>query len=95
MVVLQVVPARMMKSHPKMNTLECLQHFSHYKPMEFFPIIQGQLLGRPWFDLAEFEPIQAFIAVLATCKYKDNPIKNEGARVLIALYISFSDTQGG
>ena len=32
--------------------------------------------------------------VLITCKYKDDPIKNEGARVVTTLYINISDAQG-
>ena len=32
--------------------------------------------------LAKFEVIQAFIVVLVTCKNEEDPIKNEGARVL-------------
>ena len=32
--------------------------------------------------------------VLVTCKYDEDPIKNEGARVVTALYSNFSDTQG-
>ena len=32
--------------------------------------------------------------VLITCKYEEYPIKNEGARVLTALYINFSKAQG-
>ena len=31
--------------------------------------------------------------VLITCKYEEDPIKNEGARVLTTLYITFSDVQ--
>ena len=34
------------------------------------------------------------MVVLLTCKYKGNPIKNEGARVFTTLYIDFSDAQG-
>ena len=34
------------------------------------------------------------MVVLVTCKYEENPIKNEGARVLTRLYIDFSDAQG-
>ena len=44
--------------------------------------------------LPNFELIQYFIAVLVTCKNEDNPIKNDGARVLTILYIGFSDAQG-
>ena len=32
--------------------------------------------------LQKFELIQAFIVVLVTCKNEEDPIKNEGARVL-------------
>ena len=32
--------------------------------------------------------------VLVTCKYEEDPIKNEGARVFTTLYIYFSDPQG-
>ena len=32
--------------------------------------------------------------VLITPKYEDDPVKNEGARVLTTLYINFSDVQG-
>ena len=32
--------------------------------------------------------------VLVTCKYEEYLVKNEGARVVTTLYISFSDAQG-
>ena len=32
--------------------------------------------------------------VLVTCKYEEDPIKNEGSRVFTTLYINFSDVQG-
>ena len=32
--------------------------------------------------------------VLIACKYEEDLIKNEGARVLTTLYINFSDAQG-
>ena len=31
--------------------------------------------------------------VLFTCKYEEDPIKNEGARVVTTLYSNFSDPQ--
>ena len=34
------------------------------------------------------------MVVLLTCKNKEDPIKNEGARVFTTLYIHFSDAQG-
>ena len=32
--------------------------------------------------------------VLVTCKYEEDPIKNEGAKVDTTLYSNFSDAQG-
>ena len=32
--------------------------------------------------------------VLVTCKYEEDPIKNEGARVVTTLYVNYSDAQG-
>ena len=34
------------------------------------------------------------MVVLVTCKYEEDPIKNEGARVLTRLCVIFSDAQG-
>ena len=34
------------------------------------------------------------MVVLLSCKNKEDPIKNEGARVFTTLYIDFSDAQG-
>ena len=70
------LPARMRMIESKMKELECSQDFSHYKSMGIFPDAQGQLtpqsLVRSGRDV---------IDVLVTCKYEEDPIKNEGARV--------------
>ena len=34
------------------------------------------------------------MVVVLTCKNKEDPIKNEGARMFTTLYIDFSDAQG-
>ena len=58
-----------MKIHPKMKALDCSHHFSHYKSMEiFFRCSREAKSVNPGQILPDFEPIQAFIAVLATCK---------------------------
>ena len=44
------------------------------------------VLGRIWL---KFELVQDIIDVLVTCKYEEDPIKNEGARVLTRLYDVF------
>ena len=36
--------------------------------------------------LPKFELIQAFIVVLVTCKNEEDPIKNEGGRVLTKIF---------
>ena len=46
-----------------------------------------------WIRL-NFKLIRDFIVILDTCKNEEDPIKNEGARVLISLYFNFSDAQG-
>ena len=49
------------------------------------------VLGRIWL---KFELVRDIIDVLVTCKYEEDQIKNEGARVLTRLYDVFSDAQG-
>ena len=50
------------------------------------------VLGQIWL---QFELVRDIIDVLVTCKYEEDPIKNEGARVLTRLYdVFFSDTHG-
>ena len=34
------------------------------------------------------------MVVLVTCNNEDDPFKNEGARVVTAVFIDFSDAQG-
>ena len=67
------LPARMRMIDSKMKELECSQDFSHYKSMGIFPDL-GPI--RPNFEL-----IRDVMDVLVTCKYEEDPIKNEGARV--------------
>ena len=55
--------------------------------MGFFSYAQGQrtpqssVLRSPWSDLAEFRTRPRFMDVLVICKYEEDLIKNEGARV--------------
>ena len=85
-----LLPARMKKIQFKIKALECSQDFSHYKAMGIFPDAQGQLTavhGRIW---SNFELVQDFMVIFITGKNEEDPIKNEGARVLTILYINFS-----
>ena len=49
------------------------------------------VLGPIWLI---FEFVRDIIDVLVTCKYAEDPIKNEGPRVLTSLLFNFSDAQG-
>ena len=49
------------------------------------------VLGPIW---PNFEIVRNVMDVLITCKYEEDPIKNEGDRVLTTLYIKSSDAQG-
>ena len=42
--------------------------------------------------LSKFELVQAFIVVLITCKNEEDPIKNEGGRVLTSLLQSLVES---
>ena len=48
--------------------------------MGIFPDAQGQLTILP-----NLEPIRDIMVVLVTCKNKEEPIKNEGARLVTRL----------
>ena len=82
---LSSIPARMKKIRSKMKTLECLQDYRHSRAA--YSEVSGGILPK-------FKLIQAFIVGLVTCKNEEDPIKNEGARVLTRLYDVFSDAQG-
>ena len=53
--------------------------------------LKFKVLGRIWL---KFKLVQDIIDVLVTCKYEEDLIKNEGARVLTRLYDVFPDAQG-
>ena len=76
------LPERMRMIDSKMKELECSQDFSHYKSMGIFRrsrAANSAVLGPIW---PNFELVRDVIDVLVTCKYEEDPIKNEGARVV-------------
>ena len=75
---MSLLPARMRMIDSKMIELECSQDFSHYKSMGIFPDTREQLTPI-W---PNFELVRDIIDVLVTYNYEEDPIKNEGARVL-------------
>ena len=62
--------------------------------MGIFSDAQGQLTAVLGQIRLNIELVRDIIDVLVTCKYEEDPIKNEGARVLTRLYDIFSDAQG-
>ena len=80
---MSLLPARMRMIDSKMKELECSQDFSHYKSMGIFSrrsrAANSAVLGPIW---PNFELVRDVIDVLVTCKYEEDPIKNEGARVV-------------
>ena len=76
------LPARMRMIDSKMKELEWSQDFSHYKYMGNFSnrsrAANSAVLGPIW---PNFELVRDLMNVLVTCKYEEDPIKNEGARV--------------
>ena len=91
---MSLIPARMKKIQLKMKALECSQDFSHYKSGDFSRrsrAANSAVLGPIW---PNFELVRDVMDVLVTCKYAEDPIKNEGPRVDTTLYSNFSDAQG-
>ena len=78
------------KIHSKMKALQWSQQIFRCKFMQIFPDAQGQLTPQSEVGFClKFKLIQAFMVVLATCKNEEDPIKNEGARVVTTLSIYF------
>ena len=85
----------MKKIHSKLKALEWLQHFTHYKSIGIFPNAQGQVTHKSLVGiLLNFKLIRVIMGFLVACKNEEDPIKNEGARVVTTLFINFSDAQG-
>ena len=53
--------------------------FSHYSLWEFFPVLKGRARNTEVHDPTqlEFEVIRDFTPVLDTCKFGEDPIKND------------------
>ena len=77
---------RMIKS--KMKELECSQDFSHYKSMGIFPDAQGQLTPQSLVRSGRISNSSEMLSwmFLLPAKYEEDPIKNEGARVVTTFF---------
>ena len=87
----------MKKIHLKLKALEWLQHFSHNKSIGIFPNAPGQLTHKSLVTgqiLLNFEPIPNIMSLLVAFKNEEDPIKNEGNRVVTTLFINSKDLQG-
>ena len=71
------LPARMRMIDLKMKELECSQDFSGDFSRRS-RAANSPVLGPIW---QNFELVRDVMDVLVTCKYEEDPIKNEGARV--------------
>ena len=75
------LPARMRMIDSKMKELEWSQDFSHYKSMGIFQIAQGQLTPQSLVRSGRISNSSEILWMFITCKYAEDPIKNEGAKV--------------
>ena len=75
------LPARMRMIESKIKELECSQDFSHYKSMVIFRDAQGQLTAKALVRSCRISNSSDMLDILVTCKYEEDPIKSEGARV--------------
>ena len=73
------LPARMRMIDSKMKELECSQDFSHYGDFSRCSrAANSAVLGPIW---PNFVLVRDVMDVLVTCKYEEDLIKNEDARV--------------
>ena len=75
--LVSLLPARMKKINSKMKALEWSQHYS-------LILIRSRAANSEVSDviLPKFKPTQAFMADLVTCKNDEDPLENEGTRVV-------------
>ena len=74
---MSLLPARMKKIQSKMKALEWSQHYSLF-------LKRSRAATSEVSDgiLPKFKPIQALMADLVTCKNEEDPLENEGTRVV-------------
>ena len=77
------LPARMRMIDSKMKELECSQDFPHYKSMGFFFRRSGAAYSTVLSPIKpNFELVRDVMDVLVTCKYEEDLIKKQSARVV-------------
>ena len=93
---MSLLPARMKKIPSRMRALEYLQA---YRSVFFFRRSRAASSAVSGGIPPKFNLIQAYMVVLVTYKNEEDPIKNEGTRVLtrffpLYVYGKFSNAQG-
>ena len=75
-----LLSARMKKIQSKMKALEWSQHYSLI--FQTLKAANSEVSDK---ILPKFSPIQAFMADYVTCKNEEDPMENEGTRVVTTL----------
>ena len=79
---ISALPARMKKSQSKIKELDWPKHFSSFKSMEIFPDDQGQLTPQSVVKSGGIMNSSEILWCFGTYKNEEDPIKNEGARMV-------------
>ena len=70
------------------------KYFEYSRIKDFFNLSRAAHSAVHGWIQPNFKLIWDYIVVLLTCKNHEDPIRNEGARVLTSLLLDFSDAQG-
>ena len=76
------LPASLRKIRSKIKSLSSSQHFLHYKYMEKNWISRASNSKANSSIWPKIELVRDFMPDLVTCKFKEDPIKNEGVRAV-------------
>ena len=79
----------------KIESTRVVTTLIHYKSMGIFPNAQGHVTHKSLVGSCQnLNPSEILWVFLLTEKNEEDPIKNEGTRVVTTLFIDFSDAQG-
>ena len=80
------VPARIRMIKSKMKALECSRDFSHYKYVDFSSCSRAANSAVHSPIWPNFKHVRDIMDVLVTCKYEEDPIKNEGVKSVHSIF---------
>ena len=84
-----LVPSSLKMIRSKVKTLSSGQHFLHFKSMGKFFVAQRRVTPR-WITRSGPKFSRGFMANLITCKFDEDPNKNEVAILRLRLWTKFS-----